>query len=535
LRALILGIILIGLAALYATRLEYAPIYLAHDEVLNAINGHSIATTGRDPNGRLLPLYIYIAGDYWATPIVTYVTAGLLKVLPVSEVTIRLASVAVGLISVLLMYVVARQLFKRDWLALIAAAMLALTPAHFIHSRLAVDHLYPVPFVLGWLWCLARFLEHGRQRTLFAGTLLLGIGAYTYLASLMLMPVYLLITAAALFKSGHRSPRTYLVAGAGLALPMALLVPWYIAHPTHFTNQVNMYSVYDASRLNPLQGALRLLGYQSLTARISVYYDGFNPSMLFFSGGSSIINATRQSGVFLLPLAVFLPLGLYRAATGGMTPLNLVLLLGFFTAPIGPAVVNQMMVNRMLVLLPFAVLLATLGVEYFFVGGRTARRAVGVLLLVVLPVQFAFFYRDYMGDYRIRSTVWFERNIRGMIEETVAQDRRALIPAVYLSTEEIPWIDYYWKFYLLKYQREDLQTRTVYFSPGDFAPDRVPEGAVVVSNADSALQKRLETSGLFERRTVITEPNASPSFTIFARMKAAERGALPSAGPLLPQ
>ena len=32
-----------------------------------------------------------------------------------------------------------------------AALLLALTPAHFIHSRFALDYLYPVPFTLAWL------------------------------------------------------------------------------------------------------------------------------------------------------------------------------------------------------------------------------------------------------------------------------------------------------------------------------------------------------------------------------------------------
>jgi 4-amino-4-deoxy-L-arabinose transferase-like glycosyltransferase len=38
--------------------------------------------------------------------------------------------------------------------ALIAALVLALAPVHVILSRQALDYILPVPFVLGWLWCL---------------------------------------------------------------------------------------------------------------------------------------------------------------------------------------------------------------------------------------------------------------------------------------------------------------------------------------------------------------------------------------------
>jgi hypothetical protein len=42
--------------SLYATRLQYAPVYLASDEIKFALQARSIAATGRDLNGQLLPL-----------------------------------------------------------------------------------------------------------------------------------------------------------------------------------------------------------------------------------------------------------------------------------------------------------------------------------------------------------------------------------------------------------------------------------------------------------------------------------------------
>ena len=42
---------------LYAANLGHAPVYLHDAEVLFALHAHSIATSLRDTNGRLLPLY----------------------------------------------------------------------------------------------------------------------------------------------------------------------------------------------------------------------------------------------------------------------------------------------------------------------------------------------------------------------------------------------------------------------------------------------------------------------------------------------
>jgi hypothetical protein len=82
---------------------------------------------------------------------------------------------------------------------------------------------------------------------------------------------------------------------------------------------------------------------------------------------------------------------------------------------------------------------------------------------------------------------------------------------------EIPWIDSYWKFFLLKAGREDLVNRAVYFSADDLDPASVPAGALVLSNADSGLQKRLADSGLYSVAASIKEPTGDTSFLIFER------------------
>lgn len=517
-RQIVTGLVLGTCAlALYATNLELSPIYLCHDEILNALNGHSIATSGRDPNGRFFPLYFYIAGDYWAQPIVTYATALVFKMLPVSEFAVRLPAALVGVTSVVLMYAVAKRIFKRELLAVISAALLAVTPAHFIHSRLGVDHLYPVPFLLAWLLCLTIFLERRQLRVLFLGTFLLGLGVYTYLASLVMMPVYFLMTWLTLFKSGLRSPRPYLVALIGFILPLLVLIPWHITHPTQYMQQVRMYKLYDSTNLNPLQGLKDLSSYTSLTARSGVYYESYNPSLLFFSGASSLINGTRKAGVFLFPIAVFLPLGLYRLITGRLTPINLVLLLGLASAPLAAAIVAEVAINRMLVMLPFAILISTIGVEYLLTASARTWRVVAAGLLLLVPVQFYYFRADYMGDYRLRSSFWFEGNIRGAVETILARDQAGQLGAVYLSQDEIQWVEAFWKFYLLEYGRQDLLDRTVYFGAKDLNPQQLPAGSVVLATANGPLKERLSSSGAFRQAIPILELNNEPSFFVFER------------------
>jgi hypothetical protein len=218
----------------------------------------------------------------------------------------------------------------------------------------------------------------------------------------------------------------------------------------------------------------------------------------------------------VFPFAVFLPVGLYRLVVERRNPMHMILAAGLLSAPLAGALVQEATVNRMLVILPFATLVAACGVEHLLVARRRWRVA-ALVLLALVPAQFAFFYADYMGDYRRRSAVWFERNIRGAVAELVALDQRQPPRAVFLSTSEIPFIDWFWRFYLAKQRREDLLERTEYFSAYEVDPQTIPPGAVVLTNSEGALKERLEKTGLFRQVTVVRDEDGKPAFTLLQR------------------
>jgi hypothetical protein len=99
----------------------------------------------------------------------------------------------------------------------------------------------------------------------------------------------------------------------------------------------------------------------------------------------------------------------------------------------------------------------------------------------------------------------------------VALDQRQPPRAVYLSTSEIPFIDWFWRFYLAKQRREDLLERTEYFSAYEVDPQTIPPGAVVLTNSEGALKERLEKTGLFREVTVVRDEDGKPAFTLLQR------------------
>jgi 4-amino-4-deoxy-L-arabinose transferase-like glycosyltransferase len=202
-----------------------------------------------------------------------------------------------------LIFFVARRLFGSDPLALWAAACLALTPAHLLYSRVAVDILFGLPFMLAWLYLLLRFEDQGNPTMLFASTCALGLSVYGYKSAELVAPTYLLLTCIAAYGK-TRQPRSCGIALTGFLVAVAPFVVALALHPERYRTMVAFYHVYDRN-LNPLQGLHDLVRYDSVGNRLGAYWGHLSPSFLFFFGDVSVPDSTRRAGVFLWPIASF--------------------------------------------------------------------------------------------------------------------------------------------------------------------------------------------------------------------------------------
>jgi 4-amino-4-deoxy-L-arabinose transferase-like glycosyltransferase len=530
---------LIGLAALtagvllvYGVKLDHTPPDLHRDEVVFALQAQSIASTARDVEGRRLPLYFRmpaLGDDIWFCPILVYVTAAFLKILPLSETAVRLPSVCIGALNVALVFLLTRQLFGDDRWAFFAAAMLAMTPAHVIHSRLAFDFIYPLPFVLTWLICLVHYLKRPRPWLLFLATSCLGLGVYSYIASVIMMPVYLALTGAILHASSVRSTRAYGIALAGFVWPLALLVPWVALHPAFVADTMNRYGIGGFRRAgSPAGGSDVLAALRGVAAgaqpsniahRISLYWTFFDPSYLFFYGGyTRLTNSTRHTGVFLLPLIVFVPLGIGHVLTRRRSPMTVLILLGFVFAPLAACLAanDPYASDRELAVLPFGVLLATYGVERLLAVRAQWGRPAAIALLAMVPLHFLFFEADYFTDYRQRAAFWFDWNHRGGVEEILARVAHDGRP-IFLSSSRDTVMESYWRFAALKRGRGDLLLRPVYFDWQHFDVASVPPRSLILATRNDAPLIAAAESGALRRLVDIPEPGDAPYFVVLER------------------
>lgn len=512
-RPVTIGVLLAAaVAALYATRLGFAPINLMHDESQFALQAQAIAATGRDLSGRRLPVYFtepeFPAGR---DPIIIYASAVVLKALPLSESSVRLATALTGALNVVLMFLVARRVFKSDLLGLTAAILMAFTPAHFIRSRLVLSPLYSIPFILAWLLWLARFIDRPDRRTLAVSAAWLGLGVYSYLACMVMMPVYLLLSAWLAFR--HATPGWRSALLLGFLVPLIPMAAWYATHPERYVQIIEAYKLYSADA-TPVEGAVGFAAYDSVRLRLNLLWSFFSPDFLFISGDSSLINSTRQIGLFPLAFGVLIPVGLYQLARNG-GDIGKILLAGFLTAPLASVVSGAIEMNRIMFAIPFGVLTAAFGARAMLGARQRLWRWAAVAVLASVPLQFADFYRDYMGRYRAESSLWFGGNLRAALTDVIHREGDTTRP-VYIS-RTIPFADRYWRFYTLAEQRSDLTARAAFYEPQTFDSATVQPGSHLVCALRGGGCEPQASSAMWTRVSTAVEPDGTESFAVFER------------------
>jgi 4-amino-4-deoxy-L-arabinose transferase-like glycosyltransferase len=496
------AILIIAGGLLYATRLGTVPVYVMHDEAQGALQAHSIATTGRDLTGRLLPLY-FTEPEFppGRDPVLIYFTAAALQLLPFNEAGVRTAGAMIAVINVVLTFFLARGLFQSSIMGLVTAALLLLTPVHFIRGRLLLSPLFTVPFILLWLWLLCRFTVKPTTARLVAGAVVLGAGMYSYLAAVVMMPVYLLITLAIGLRRLGAKPA--ITSGAAFAVTLLPMLAWYVTHPERNAEIVSAYQL-GASASSPIG---RWMG---------LYWSFFDPSFLFISGDASAINSTHEAGFFPMAFAALMPVGLYGLIRAKQ-PLHIAIAIGLLTAPLVSIISGAIEMNRVMFAIPFGVLTAAYGAHLLLQSARMAVKTAAVILLLSVPVQFAGFYAGYMGPYRLSSPVWFAGNAREGVR--AAMNRAAGTHGPVFVSPEIAWVHRTWRFYAIADGKTDMIARAAFVSD---PPADAPPGSWFLLPADSPRRDAARRSGWEEVETA-TSVDGSRSFSILRRAAAPGR------------
>jgi hypothetical protein len=260
-----------------------------------------------------------------------------------------MAPVLAALTTAILLGAFAARHFSARSAVLAGMALLATMPMMWRALGDLAPQLVLLPFVILWLLAADRFEATGRWLWIGIAGALLALMIYAHRAGVVMAPVYAAVGAAALMR---RNDHVVAVAAfiAGFAIVSA---PWaieWLRDPAVVATAVKAYGLYDADRVNVLQGMREMGSWVGLTARSEVYWDCFNPVLLFFDG------------VFLFPLAVPLVRGLYHYVAYPRGSVDWMVVGAFVASPFCAALLAQPPVPaRLLLMAPVAAIISTRG------------------------------------------------------------------------------------------------------------------------------------------------------------------------------
>jgi hypothetical protein len=333
-----------------------------------------------------------------------------------------------------------------------------------------------------------------------------------------MMPVYLALSVVVFWRVDGRALRPLLQSAAGFILPLLIVIPWLWTHPAMLRETFDRYQMSDQDQVSLIQEPANALRLDKVAATVSTYWSFFDPAFLFLIGGPSMTTSTGRVGVFLLPLAALLPLGLF-ALLRQPDPrgFHALILLAVVTAPIAATLKGQpFSVQRVMFMLPFTALIAAHGLHWLWGQRWRAARPAAIGLLVVGALQFAVFYRDYFTHYKLRSAFYYDPSAVEDVAVYLMADDRA--PVIYLSVE-LDDIGAKWRYYTTRDGRTALQARTRFvlndgldIGPGD-------PGSLLAVHTDHASLVALQESGLWTIERVISDVDNRETAAILRKQR----------------
>jgi len=168
------------------------PAGFNQDEASNGYDAYSILLTGKDRHGDFFPITLQGFSDRvdHRSPVYAYSAVPFVYLFGLNIFSTRLPVAVFGILTVLFLYVLVKELFHNKKIALLAAGLLAISPWHIFMSRFAHEpSLVPFYFVAGlYFWIKG---TSGKSKYLSIGSVFFGLLLYNYPITRLFFPLFI--------------------------------------------------------------------------------------------------------------------------------------------------------------------------------------------------------------------------------------------------------------------------------------------------------------------------------------------------------
>ncbi|MCM8787856.1 MAG: glycosyltransferase family 39 protein, partial [Candidatus Omnitrophica bacterium] len=387
------------------------------DEASLGYNAYSVLKTGKDEWGEKLPLTLKSFGDYKPAGYI-YFAIPYIKLFGLSILSVRLPSAFGGLLSVLLLYLITKSLFKNGLISFICALLLATSPWFIYMSRMAWEANLALTLFLAGVYFLVNFNK--RLLFLFLSAFFFSLSLYVYVGYKIATPLFLIFFSYYYFYRkkllDNKSLITYLLIFLFFLLPF-IYETVYKGAATRFS-QVNIFNqagtvmfineqrAFCGMQNNKILSTFCYLFWNKPTVTITDflkrYLSSFSTDFLFFTGDQALfINNPDHGGLYFWLLPFFV-IGVIKILRDWRSQNYQLIMLWLLISPIMPSIAGKPHFVRSNMLLIPVIMICAVGV-LTIIKKKTLFK---IILIFVLLLSLSYTMTDYLFVYTKKAMAW---------------------------------------------------------------------------------------------------------------------------------
>lgn len=390
------------------------PIGITNDEAGHVYSAYSIWKTGHDVAGKFLPLSINLDNSF--SPAYIYLNAPFVGMMGLSVLSGRIMYALVGVLTVLVLYLLVRKLTYNEYIALLSAFVMSISPWHIQLSRGAWDANIALFFFLLSTYVFVLNLKKGS--ILYSLPFFL-LAFYSYHATkvfFIFYPLVLIIVFREKLLAKRLQLGIFLIGIIAIALSFV-----YILKTQNVTRQkVILPNLNQASKVinSEREKNLAPLYISQFFNNKVLYYvrvfrenylEAFSPQYLFLYGETSGVGGTysMHRGVLYIIELPLLLIGIYYLLKNKESSFRNLIILSLLIAPLPSTFTNdRSYFMRSSMMLPFLSVLVAYGIYYFIHIIKKQKNYIYYTSLIIFASFYTFLFISYLYQYYLRYPVY---------------------------------------------------------------------------------------------------------------------------------
>lgn len=397
------------------------PAGITIDEAGQGYSAYSILKTGKDEWGDFLPINPRAFGDY-KPPLFMYLLVPSVAVFGLTETALRIPSAIAGILTVWIIFLLVRDLFRNDKPGLVAGFFMAISPWHVYYSRLGWESNVGLMFFALGIWLFIKGVEKGKWLSVCA--LSFGLAGLSYHSFKLLVPL-MVISLIIIFRKQLKSVRRVsIISALGVVLVFVLILGYGFifsgasrrAADQSILKEENLSVLRDNQVEDQLPQPLNRIvynKYQFLISKVADNYLGYYSLDFLFGphrSDGSVLNFPSMGLLYIwqLPLILLGIVYLLNNKSKG----SALLFSWAILAPI-PASLTQdyMHAGRAQALFPALTIISAAGFYFAFSVLKTQKNRTALTLLTILVITFSVFWR--IDNYLFHT---FHKPLGGLVQ-----------------------------------------------------------------------------------------------------------------------